>query len=126
MQDAFRKIFTHKAVAADTIRAVGGDFADVFDLSTIERVPASFVARHLGDLHIDMLWRVRHKDDPQRHVLVLLIIQFTVDHAMARRVADYTLRIRKGLQAEQFGAGGECPGVIPIVIYNGAEPWDAP
>lgn len=126
MQDAFRKIFTHKVVAADTIRSVGGDFADAFDLSTIERVPASFVAKHLGERHIDMLWRIRHKDDTQRHVLVLLVIRFTVDPAMAWRVADYTLRIRKGLEAEHFGAAGEFPEVIPIVVYNGAEPWDAP
>ena len=39
---------------------------------------------------------------------------------------DYTLRILEGLGERELGSGGAYPPVLPILVYNGKRPWNAP
>ena len=95
------------------------------DFDTLECLPASFVTKHLGQRHADMLWRIGTTAGGWVYVLILLEFQSTVDHRMAVRMMDYTSTIWMRLGREDLGPGGEYPFVLPIVIYNGEPRWTA-
>ncbi len=44
---------------------------------------------------------------------------------MALRMMEYTAAIWKRLEADDLGPGGEFPFVLPVVIYNGGQRWNA-
>lgn len=77
---------------ADTLLGAAHDLARRLDLSTLERLPASFVTEHLGQRHADMLWRIQTTDAQWLYLLVLLEFQSTIDRRMALRMTDYTVR----------------------------------
>ncbi len=122
---SYKSIFAQRRAVADTLRGVVRDLVQYLDLSTLERLPASFVTEHLGQRHADMLWRIRASDETWLYLLVLLEFQSTVDRRMALRMMDYTVRVLKALGKDDLGARSEYPPVLPIVIYNGERRWNA-
>ncbi len=122
---SYRRFFAQKRTVADTLRAAAHDVARSLDLSTLERLPASFVTEHLGQRHADMLWRIRATDETWLYLLVLLEFQSTIDRRMALRMLDYTVRVLQGIDEEDLGPVGEYPPVLPLVIYNGERRWSA-
>lgn len=122
---SYKRIFAHKRTVRDLLRGFAGALSIRFDLSTLERLPASFVTDHLGQRHADMLWRVRSTDGKWVYLLVLLEFQSTVDQRMALRMLDYTVRVLQGLDRDDLDPAGKYPPVLPVVIYNGARRWNA-
>lgn len=110
---------------ADTLLGASSDIARHLDLTTLERLPASFVTEHLGQRHADMLWRIQTTDGKWLYWLVLLEFQSTIDRRMALRMMDYTVRILRGLDRDELGSHGEYPVVLPVVVYNGEQRWNA-
>ena len=119
------KIFAHRRTVADLLRGFAGKLARHLDFSTLERLPASFVTEHLGQRHADMLWKIRTTDGSWLYLLVLLEFQSTVDHHMALRMLDYTVRVLQGLGSDDRGPSGKYPPLLPVVIYNGERRWTA-
>ncbi|MDE2655369.1 MAG: Rpn family recombination-promoting nuclease/putative transposase [Gemmatimonadetes bacterium] len=122
---AYKNFFTHSQTVADTLRLAAGELARRLDFATLERLPASFVNKHLDQRHTDMLWRIGFTGGGWVYILILLEFQSTVDRRMALRVLDYTSTIWMRLGREDLGPDGEYPLVLPIVIYNGKSRWTA-
>ena len=122
---SYKKIFAHRRTVADLLRGFAGKLARHLDFSTLERLPASFVTEHLGQRHADMLWKIQTADGSWLYLLVLLEFQSTVDHHMALRMLDYTVRVLQGLGSDDRGPGGKYPPLLPVVIYNGERRWTA-
>ncbi len=122
---SYKKIFAHRRTVADLLRGFAGKLARHLDFSTLERLPASFVTEHLGQRHADMLWKIQTADGSWLYLLVLLEFQSTVDHDMALRMLDYTVRVLQGLGSDDRGPGGKYPPLLPVVIYNGERRWTA-
>ena len=122
---SYKSFFARRRTVADTLRGAGRDLARHLDLSTLQRMPASFVTERLGQRHADMLWRLRTADGGWAYLLVLLEFQSTIDRRMALRMTDYTVRILRGLDASALGPAGEYPPILPIVVYNGERRWNA-
>ncbi len=122
---SYKTLFANPRTVADTLRATAADLARHLDFATLERVPASFVTKHLDQRHADMLWRIRTTDGHPIYILVLLEFQSTVESAMALRMADYVVTIWRGLGRKDLGPGGTYPFVLPVVVYNGRRPWNA-
>ncbi len=122
---SYKSFFARRRTVADTLRAVAADIAPHLDLTTLERMPASFVTRALDQRHADMLWRVQTTGGGWLYILVLLEFQSTVDRGMAVRMMEYTAAIWKRLEPDDLGPGGEYPFVLPVVIYNGERRWTA-
>ena len=97
---SYKKIFAHRRTVADLLRGFAGKPARHLDFSTLERLPASFVTEHLGQRHADMLWKIRTADGSWLYLLILLEFQSTVDHEMALRMLDYTVRVLQGRESE--------------------------
>ena len=122
---SYKKIFAHRRTIGDLLRGFADRLAGHLDFSTLERLPASFVTEHLGQRHADMLWKIQTADGSWLYLLVLLEFQSTIDHDMALRMLDYTVRVLQGLGSDDRGPGGKYPPLLPVVIYNGEGRWTA-
>ena len=101
-------------------------WSDSLDFATLEKLPSEFVSEDLRRRSGDGVWRVRFRDE-WLYVLVLLEFQSTVDRHMALRILVYTgLLYQDLIRREAAGADGRLPPVLPVVLYNGSQPWTAP
>ena len=123
---AYKRLFRHPRTVADTLRGTARGLVRHFELESLERLPASFVTRRLGQRHTDMVWRLRSAGGGWLYLIVLLEFQSTVERRMARRMLDYALRIVDGLETRELGPRRLYPPVLPVVLYNGDRPWTAP
>ena len=122
---SYKGFFAQRRTVADTLRCAARDIARNLDFSTLERLPASFVTEHLGQRHADMLWRIQTADGRWLYLLALLEFQSTIDRRMALRMMDYTVRVLRGLGKGDLGPSGKYPAVLPIVVHNGEQRWNA-
>ncbi len=109
----------------DTLHGLTLDLKDALDFASLERMPASFVTEHLGRRHADMLWKIQTVNEEWLYLLVLIEFQSTIDRRMALRMMNYAGGIWMGLGENDLGRDGEYPFVLPVVVYNGEQPWNA-
>ena len=122
----YKRLFSQPRMVHDLLRGfVARDWSDALDFSTLIPVPASFVSDRLRERHGDLVWRVGFRGE-WLYLLVLLEFQATVEPAMAVRVLTYTgLLYEKLIDDGVLRRHGKLPPVLPIVIYNGSQPWTA-
>jgi hypothetical protein len=124
---AYKRLFSTKELVADLIRGyVSPELAQRLDLDSLERCNGSYVSQDLRGRANDIVWRLRVQD---RWVYVYLLLEFqsTVDRTMAVRLLGYIALLWQDLiAAQELGPDGLLPPVLPIVLYNGDRPWDAP
>ena len=96
------------------------------DYSTLEKVPASYVADDLRQRSDDVVWRVRTGKD-WLYLYIIIEFQSTVDPFMAVRMLVYVgLLYQDLIRREEVKPGRPLPPVLPIVLYNGDQTWTAP
>ena len=108
------------------------------DLDHLELQSGTFVTDELRNRHTDVLFRTTSRtedsksDDQTEHpraaddayIYFLIEHQSTPEQLMAHRMLGYQQRIRDRHIAHHGGT--TVPVVIPIVIYQGRRPWNAP
>ena len=118
-------------VAADLLGLVARDWVDELDLATLEDRSSEFLdaahRKRLGDMTFSVrLRRGRLGNGERPYLLVLLEFQSEVDRRMAKRVREYAeLLLERVARGDGLGKEGGQPWVLPIVVYNGSEPWTA-
>ena len=95
------------------------------DLDTLRPTTTSYVDERLGKSFSDLVYEVEIAGQPGFVCFLLYEHQSTVDPLAALWVVFYMVRIWDGWLADHPGAT-KVPPVIPIVLYHGARPWDAP
>lgn len=90
-------------------------------------VPTEYIDRkHRTVRHLDLVWRIPFRDS-LLFLLVLFEAQSTVDRQMAVRILVRTALVYdQSLKDEKVRELGTLPLVLPIVVYVGTEPWNAP
>lgn len=126
-QDAgYKLLFSHPRTVADLLRGfVREEWVEALDLTTLERVNASFVSDDLRARHDDVIWRVRLRE---RWLYLYLLIEFqsSPDPWMALRLLVYIgLLYQDLIKGGEVKAGERLPPVFPVVLYNGRAPWRA-
>ena len=125
-----RRIFTHPRMIREILqRFATGPWAAQLDFSTLELVPAHYVSRFLSQRESDIVWRLRYgpAEDEWFYVYVLMELQSSVQRFMALRLWVYVaLLYQHLLKQKQLTPARLLPPVLPIVLYNGEEPWTAP
>ena len=102
-------------------------WSGALDFDTLDPLPASYVSRNLQQRHGDLVWRIRFRGDRWLYLVLLLEFQATVDPAMAVRMLAYTALLHQRLAADGVLRDHKVlPPVLPVVIYNGRQPWTAP
>ena len=129
---AFKRYFSFATVVEDLLCAFAApDWAESLDFSTLSDASPEFVDETLRARCGDMVWRVcfRHgtlADGARRYLFVLLEFQSSVDAHMQGRMRRYTDALLERLMHNGVHTReGELPPVLPVVLYNGDEPWTA-
>ena len=128
--DALNKlIFALPPVGADALRIVAGDWVNLLDLETLERVSAEHPSADLTQRIGDLTWRVRFREGALAEgeppwLLVPMEFQSSIDSEMGARVREYVERHIGALRREGAWSGeGEEPLVLPVVVHDGQTRW---
>ena len=124
--ETYKRLFAFPRMVEDVLRGfVGGEWLERVDFGTLEKLSTEFVSDELRKRHGDAAWRVRFRDD-WLYLLVLLEFQSRIDSRMALRILTYTGLIHQELvRNKALPKGGLLPPVLPVVLYNGDDPWNA-
>ena len=123
----YKRIFASPRVIEDLLRGfVPGDWLDEVDYTTLRKLSTEYISDELLKRHGDNVWRVRLRSN-WLYLLLLVEFQSTDDPLMALRILTYTgLLYQELARNEQLDADGRLPAVLPLVMYNGDEPWQSP
>jgi predicted transposase YdaD len=123
---SYRQFFSQPAMVASLlVDLLGPAVTGPLDVSSLERVPDSFVGPLLSARQADMLWRLCRPDG--RVVYVLLEFQSNVQRFMPCRILTYGGLIQQALiDRRQLLPGDLLPEILPIVFYNGRGRWGQP
>ena len=123
----YRRLFSFPRLIKDLLRGffASEKWTERLNYDSLESMSGSTVSEALDQRHQDMVWRIKTKDS-WMFVIVALEFQKTVDWTMALRFREYSTLLLMQIARER-GAGMklQLPAVVPIVIYNGSEPWRA-
>jgi len=149
----FRQVFGQPDIAADFLaRYLPAPIAASLDLSTVAPQPDTFIDPDLSEYHSDLLLRVGLRDGGQAWIYVLLEHKSYEDRLVTVQLLRYLIRVwdrdardraspaRAGRTAadaidsddvadaaDASDAEGRAPRpVIPILLYHGQQPWNAP
>jgi hypothetical protein len=119
----YRFLFSHPRLVAALVRDIlGPRVTGPVDLSTLERVPDSYVSDRQDARQGDLVWRMRRPDG--RPLYLLLELQSKPDRFMAVRITTYkgllweSLIRRRGLSRRR-----KVPEVLAAVLYTGVRRW---
>jgi len=123
---SYKLLYSHVAMVRDLLQGfVPGAWIDELDLTTLEKCSGSYISDDLRDRADDLIWRVRWGRD-WLYVYLLLEFQSGIDRWMAVRIQTYLgLLYQDLIRTRQLSKVGLLPPVLPIVLYNGADPWNA-
>ena len=124
----YKRLFAFPLMVEHLLRAVEADSFDDADFSTLEKLSAEYVSDALLKRHGDTVWRLRLRlRDRWTFLLVLLECQSRDDPWMALRILTYPgLRYEELVRNEAPEVlAGRLPAALPVVLYNGANPWQA-
>jgi predicted transposase/invertase (TIGR01784 family) len=112
----------------DLLREIVGErWVDRIDFDSGERVNASFVSARHEHRESDVIWKFRQDGDEPVYVYILMEFQSRPDPSMPVRLMGYESLFYQSLIASQsMAAWRKLPLVIPVVVYNGGEPWNVP
>ncbi|MFL6193155.1 MAG: Rpn family recombination-promoting nuclease/putative transposase, partial [Thermoanaerobaculia bacterium] len=124
---SYRLFFAHRRMIQDLLREIVGEqWVERIDLASGERVDATFITPKHENRESDVIWQFRRKDGGEPvYVYILLEFQSRPDPSMPVRLMGYVSLFYQRLMAGQPAAGWrKLPLVIPVVVYNGWEPWN--
>ncbi len=124
---SYKLLFSHPEMVADLLRGfVREPWVREVNFSSLERVPDSYVADDLREREDDIIWRVRWGQE-WLYVYLLLEFQSTVNRFMAVRIMAYVgLLYQDLIRRGEWVGDRRLPPVLPVVLYNGSPPWNAP
>jgi len=122
----FKETFLHKETVQSFLeRYIPPEMASVLDLGTLQERPESFIGKDLKEYFSDKLYRVQlktGKEDESIFVYILFEHKSYVHKNTAFQMLHYMVKIweKQESQHEEFTV------ILPIVFYQGKEPWTAP
>jgi hypothetical protein len=122
----YKQLFSHPDMVRDLLTGfVPGPWLQAARFDTLERVNASYVSESDKQRHDDMVWRLQVGP---RWVWIYLLLEFQSqdDPWMAVRMMVYVGLLAQHLIREKQLDQGQLPALIPLVLYNGPQPWKAP
>jgi len=106
-------------------KMVAEPWVEHLDYDSSELVNTSFVSGEHESRDSDIIWKLRRTDGKEpAHLYILVELQSRPDPSMPVRVACYaSLFLQKLLADLPPSAWRKVPLVIPLLVYNGGEPW---
>lgn len=123
---AYKLLFSQAAMVRSLLHLIAAELVAELDLDTLERLPGEHVARGGQKRFSDIVWKVQRKgrSDAPCYIAILLEFQSTPDRFMALRLLTYVALLLEELAKDkEVQESGLLPPVLPIVLYNGNQPW---
>ncbi|MFL6234519.1 MAG: Rpn family recombination-promoting nuclease/putative transposase, partial [Thermoanaerobaculia bacterium] len=124
---SYRLFFAHRRMIQDLLREIVGEqWVERIDFASGEKVDASFVSSRYESRESDVIWKFRRQDGGEPvYVYILMEFQSRPDPSMPVRFMGYESLFYQSLMAGQpEAASRKLPPVIPVLLYNGQEPWN--
>jgi hypothetical protein len=124
----YRHLFSCPEVVRDLLKGyVPGKWLKAVDFSTLIHVNGSYVSEAGKQRHDDVVWRVNIGG---RWLWVYIITEFQKkpDQWMALRMMEYVNQLALQITREKKKPDlpeGRIPPILPIVLYNGLQKWNA-
>jgi len=124
----YRHLFSCPEVVRDLLKGyVPGKWLKDVDFSTLIHVNGSYVSESGKQRHDDVVWRVNIAG---RRLWVYIITEFQKkpDQWMALRMMEYVNQLALQITREKKKHDlpeGRIPPILPIVLYNGLQKWNA-
>jgi len=120
----FKLALEEPAVAEEFFNAhLPKKILEKIDLATLKFENHSFIDPIYKETEADVLYSVK-SGDSTAYLYLLVEQQSSVDPMMAFRLLVYIVRIME--RHIKQNPGGKLPLVLPMVVYAGDDPWDAP
>jgi hypothetical protein len=123
---SYKKIFSHPQIIQDLLEGfVSEPWVAELDFATLETVKDSFVSDDFRERHDDIIWRIRW-GPKWLYIYLLIEFQSSIDQFMAVRIMGYIALLYQYLiETQNLKASDKLPPVLPLVIYNGSQRWQA-
>jgi hypothetical protein len=124
---SYRLFFSHRRMIQDLLREIVGErWVELIDFKSGHLVNTTFISPRHENRECDLLWRFRRKDGGEPvFVYVLMEFQSRPDPSMPARLMGYVgMLYQRLLSSRSRNSWKKLPLIIPVVVYNGAEPWD--
>ena len=123
----YKRLFASPLMVQDVLRAcLPAHRLAAADLASLSELATEYISDELRTRHGDTVWHLRLG---RRRVFLLVLLEFQAqdDHWMALRILTYSGLLYQELVRNQAPevAGERLPAVLPVVLYNGTEPWTA-
>ena len=123
---AWKRLFGLPVHVEHLLTGFARPLAECLDFATLRQLPADSVDAGSRQRHGDAAWRADFNDGSGRSLVLLLEFQSTVHASMAARMHGYAEAARERLRRQgELDADGEVR-VLPMVLYSGDRPWNAP
>ena len=122
----YKRLFASPLMVQDVLRAcLPAHRLAAADFSSLGKLSPEYISDELRKRHGDTVWHLRL--GRRRVFLLLLEFQAEDDRWMALRILTYSGLLYQELIRSRSPevAGERLPAVLPVVLYNGAEPWTA-
>ena len=133
MDEFYKIVFAFPRMVRDLVRGfLPEPWTGGLDLDGLELLPTAYVGDGWQTRYGDRTWKIPFKQDtgrsPGAYVVLLIEFQSEVDPTMPVRMLVYTGLLFQELLRKGQGLSGEhpLPLAIPLVVYNGRRPWNAP
>lgn len=134
--EIFMRMLLNKRVMGSLLRAFG-PLADIspswiqaMDLRTLSRLSSKHVSQDFMQRYGKLAWRVRLRDRPGqrlgRSAIILPRVCSAIDRMMPLHTVECCQLLQQALDPDLYATGGKLTPGIPLVIYHGEPPWDAP
>ena len=124
----YHRLFSHPLMVEGLVREFVPDAMTAgIDFTRMETVNAKFHARAGKRRDGDVVWRLPTHGGSDIYLYILLEFQSRIDRWMAVRMQVYVgLLWQQIIKENRLKHHDRLPPVLPIVLYNGDRPWDAP
>ncbi|MGL4654910.1 MAG: Rpn family recombination-promoting nuclease/putative transposase [Sarcina sp.] len=127
---SYKDLYSKKEIAIDLFKNfVKKEFMEELKLEDLELVNKSYIASDYEESESDILYKAKI-GDTEAIFYILLEFQSKVDYTMPLRLLFYMCEIlreyAKNANHSKSDRNIKIPAVIPIVLYNGSQIWDAP
>ncbi|MBF0562293.1 MAG: Rpn family recombination-promoting nuclease/putative transposase [Alphaproteobacteria bacterium] len=124
----YHRLFSHPLMVEGLVREfVPEAMASGIDFARMELVNVKFHSRKGRRREGDVVWRLPTRDGQDIYLYILLEFQSKIDKWMAVRMQVYVgLLWQQIIKEHKLKRQDTLPPVLPIVLYNGDRPWDAP
>jgi len=130
-------LFSHHQMVEDLLRhfvrenAHGRSWLEDLDFGSLKREnEKSTDGKNLKKRQRDIVWSIRWRSQPRHeplYVIILIEFQSRPSWFMAlRKLAYLALFYQDHVRAKKLKPGDLLPPVLPVLLYNGERPWQAP